>query len=156
MLERLSAEDMTTLQTLLLLTPEKVFEGVKEANRNNSVPDVCGNQTFYLLNHLKEQWAMKSKHKIYNIRHYMKKLCFGNIAVSCTWIFAVLDSWAKPERGLLNGNLNWIGAYDECINITNIMYLEGGADDAKEFDAQYCTLDISIPIQVSKAAKLPK
>ena len=45
----------------------------------------------------------------------------------------VVDSWGKPESGLLEGNFVWEGRYYECIN----------AQDDKEITGQYCNITIS-------------
>ena len=61
-------------------------------------------------------------------------------------MFAVLDSWGKPETGILHGNLNWLGAYDECLNIT----IPVNAEPSLNFKPQYCTLNTKLAIGVSR------
>ena len=61
----------------------------------------------------------------------------------------MLDSWAKPERGILNGNLNWIGAYDECLNVT----IPASSDPTLNFSPQYCTLNTKLSLGVCNCCK---
>ncbi|GFY77750.1 nose resistant to fluoxetine protein 6 [Trichonephila inaurata madagascariensis] len=60
------------------------------------------------------------------------------------WAIRMLDSYGKPESGILNGNLKWLGEYEECINIfvphkpnTN----KGG------FRGKYCILEIPVKLK---------
>ena len=46
---------------------------------------------------------------------------------------AVLDAWAKPESGIMDGNEAWLGRYHECVNIKQ-----------NSFTGQYCALNIGI------------
>ncbi|GFW25939.1 hypothetical protein TNCV_1328951 [Trichonephila clavipes] len=60
------------------------------------------------------------------------------------WAIRMLDSYGKPESGILNGNLKWLGEYEECINIfvphkTNTN--KGG------FRGKYCILEIPVKLK---------
>ena len=46
----------------------------------------------------------------------------------------VLDAWGKPEAGFLTGILNWVGDYDECINIKVTE-----TDSRDSISGRYCT-----------------
>lgn len=46
----------------------------------------------------------------------------------------MLDSFGKPSAGLLTGNLNWMGDFDECVNANT------GSDASVVFSGQYCKL----------------
>ena len=50
-------------------------------------------------------------------------------------IFLVLDSWAKPESGILDGNLVWEGRYYECLTAT----------DGNNLTGKYCGILITLP-----------
>lgn len=45
---------------------------------------------------------------------------FGeNLKTRQTWTFRVIDSFGKLPSGIMNGNLAWLGDFDECRNITH-------------------------------------
>ncbi|GBN16297.1 hypothetical protein AVEN_86381-1, partial [Araneus ventricosus] len=73
------------------------------------------------------------------------------------WSLKMLDSFGKPESGLLIGNLKWIGEYDECLGIKapRVEYTSIGG-----FRGRYCTLQIPLTLKnmslpVSTAVCLP-
>ena len=49
-------------------------------------------------------------------------------------LFLVLDSWGRPEAGLLTGVTNWIGDYGECTSSKSI-----SQDSQSQFQGKYCT-----------------
>ena len=49
-------------------------------------------------------------------------------------LFLVLDSWGRPEAGLLTGVTNWIGDYGECTSSKSI-----SQDSPSQFQGKYCT-----------------
>jgi len=51
----------------------------------------------------------------------------------------VLDASGKPETGILLGNLNFIGSFDECIGVI------ASNTSVSDFKAQYCTASIPGP-----------
>jgi hypothetical protein len=55
------------------------------------------------------------------------------------WALKVFDAWGKPlPSGLLNGNIFWIGNYDECVNP---LYQENNRSFVRQpIDTQYCML----------------
>ncbi|GBN32258.1 hypothetical protein AVEN_116019-1 [Araneus ventricosus] len=67
----------------------------------------------------------------------VKKSLFGKLEGK------VLDSYGKPESGILVGNLKWLGQYDECVGVqapskenTSV----GG------FRGNYCTLQVPLKL----------
>ena len=46
----------------------------------------------------------------------------------------MLDSWGRPEAGLLTGVTNWIGDYGECTSAKSI-----SQDLQSQFQGKYCT-----------------
>ncbi|CAH0561133.1 unnamed protein product [Brassicogethes aeneus] len=44
----------------------------------------------------------------------------------------MIDAWAKPQAGILNGNLYHMGNFDQCLNITG------------KISGKYCTIPIDI------------
>ncbi|GIY73997.1 NRF domain-containing protein, partial [Caerostris extrusa] len=93
-----------------------------------------------------------ASHKCYNDAIYT----YENLK-SFNWATKMLDSYGKPGSGILLGNLNWVGEYDECINAyapqkenTSI----GG------FHGKYCTMQIpfqfkNMSMPISTAVCLP-
>ncbi|XP_076807344.1 nose resistant to fluoxetine protein 6-like [Clavelina lepadiformis] len=51
-----------------------------------------------------------------------------------SYTLQVLDAWGKPESGILNGNVKWLGRYFECSNI-NYDYFKG----------KYCSVYVGKP-----------
>ncbi|KAF8796916.1 Nose resistant to fluoxetine protein 6 like protein [Argiope bruennichi] len=43
------------------------------------------------------------------------KYLYENIRSPGDWALKMLDSYGKPESGILAGNIKWLGAYDECV-----------------------------------------
>lgn len=56
----------------------------------------------------------------------------------------MLDSFPKPESGILQGNFFWTGEYNECINV----YAPAKESDSTtgNFHGQYCTVSYNIPL----------
>lgn len=52
--------------------------------------------------------------------------------ISIILMFSVWDSSAKLQSGLLTGNLNSLGNFDECVSITDVQNLTGS------FSGQHC------------------
>ncbi|GIY98686.1 nose resistant to fluoxetine protein 6 [Caerostris extrusa] len=68
---------------------------------------------------------------------------FENLA-SFNWAIKMLDSYGKPESGILLGNLKWIGEYDECIKA----YAPQKEDtNMGGFHGKYCTLQVPIELR---------
>lgn len=64
---------------------------------------------------------------------------------------AVLDATGKLPPGVLQGNFNWLGSYDQCVKISAELpvYKNGtqiGTD--KAFGGRYCSASIPIPIKM--------
>ncbi|CAF1284363.1 unnamed protein product [Rotaria sordida] len=58
------------------------------------------------------------------------------------WAMKVFDAWGKPlPSGLLNGNMFWIGNYDECIN--PLYQINNKSFVRQPIDTQYCALQSS-------------
>ncbi|KAF8796913.1 Nose resistant to fluoxetine protein 6 like protein [Argiope bruennichi] len=73
---------------------------------------------------------------------------------------AVLDSYGKPESGILLGNLRWLGDYDECVGI--YAPAKGNQENITvgNFHGRYCTLQVplilgNVSLPLSLAACLP-
>ena len=51
----------------------------------------------------------------------------------------VLDSWGKPEPGILSFNLQWLGNFEECVTAKSANISQQIIHPA-EFKGQYCTI----------------
>ncbi|KAL5012244.1 hypothetical protein ScPMuIL_010795 [Solemya velum] len=62
------------------------------------------------------------------------------------WAMQMLDASGKIPSGLLQGNINWLGSYDECTNITVTLTEEQIANRtlAEPYGVQYCRVSISL------------
>lgn len=60
--------------------------------------------------------------------------------------FTVLDATGKPPIGLFQGNLNWIGQYDQCYRIqadrSNISTQE--TIEKNVFQGSYCDIQMDV------------
>ena len=57
-------------------------------------------------------------------------------AIPC--LFTVWDSKGKMQPGILSGNLNSLGNYDECLSVRDV------ESKAGTFSGQYCLSTISL------------
>ncbi len=48
-------------------------------------------------------------------------------------LFSVVDAMGKIPAGVLQGNIRWIGAYDQCLEV-----------QASEFNGQYCQTGLNL------------
>ena len=58
-------------------------------------------------------------------------------------IFVVLDSWAKPNAGILLLNLQWLGSFQECIGVQSTPSNSTGLNYT-DFTGQYCSLGAAL------------
>ena len=54
---------------------------------------------------------------------------------------AVVDAFGKPSPAILDFNLIWLGAYDECRDVT---VLPNMTSDGHGFSGQYCNAYIPL------------
>lgn len=47
------------------------------------------------------------------------------------WAYKVVDSFGRRDSGLIQGSLNWVGEYKQCVEI-------------EEWPTKYCSLKISV------------
>ncbi|GBO19188.1 hypothetical protein AVEN_208069-1, partial [Araneus ventricosus] len=70
------------------------------------------------------------------------KYVFEN--VQSEWAMKMLDSYGKPESGILLGNFKWLGEYDECLGV----YAPAKANASLgNFHGKYCTLEVPLKLQ---------
>ncbi|GBM80805.1 hypothetical protein AVEN_144533-1 [Araneus ventricosus] len=75
--------------------------------------------------------------------------CFQNLKyvfenVQSEWAKKMLDSYGKPESGILLGNFKWLGEYDECLGV----YAPPKANTSLgNFHGKYCTLVVPLKLQ---------
>ncbi|XP_055947829.1 nose resistant to fluoxetine protein 6-like [Argiope bruennichi] len=85
------------------------------------------------------------------------KYLYENIRSPGDWALKMLDSYGKPESGILAGNIKWLGAYDECVGIQSVSQKNASVGN---FRGKYCTLQIplrleNVSIPISTAVCLP-
>ncbi|KAL3870699.1 hypothetical protein ACJMK2_038743 [Sinanodonta woodiana] len=59
----------------------------------------------------------------------------GAISKGEGWALKFLDAMGKPPSGILDGQILWLGSYDECVD-ANVL------NNATQFRGQYCLADI--------------
>ena len=60
-------------------------------------------------------------------------------------IFAVLDSFGKPGANLMNGEVKWLGSYDECMAVKPVRTDKSGVT-TQPFSPKFCRM--SAPVEV--------
>ncbi|KAG8181950.1 hypothetical protein JTE90_026891 [Oedothorax gibbosus] len=80
---------------------------------------------------------------------------FENLLPFGGWGTKMLDSYAKPERGIFQGNLHWLGDFNECVGVYAPRKITEYNKTVGDFHGQYCTLtvtahlgDISLPLSI--------
>ncbi|KAL5011613.1 hypothetical protein ScPMuIL_010164 [Solemya velum] len=59
------------------------------------------------------------------------------------WALRMFDAASKVPSGIFDGNMNWIGSYEECLDaVPNGQIL---ANQTQPFKPQYCTVTIPVP-----------
>ncbi|GBM82280.1 hypothetical protein AVEN_44367-1 [Araneus ventricosus] len=71
------------------------------------------------------------------------KYVFENLLSPGGWAMKMLDSYGKPGSGILLGNINWLGEYDECVSIHAPSKENTNVGD---FRGKYCTLQIPLKL----------
>ncbi|GBN49966.1 hypothetical protein AVEN_98912-1, partial [Araneus ventricosus] len=78
-----------------------------------------------------------------------KNLVDGHVSAFQQWETALnkycymLDSYGKPESGILTGNIKWLGQYDECVDIQAPSKDNTGVEG---FRGKYCTLQVPLKL----------
>ncbi|XP_013400860.1 O-acyltransferase like protein-like [Lingula anatina] len=69
------------------------------------------------------------------------------------WALKLLDAMGKPETGIYQGNLMWMGFYDECVGTTarTTISVTPGLSVDHEFQGKYCLVKIPFPDGVLNA-----
>lgn len=57
---------------------------------------------------------------------------------------SVIDSWGKLEPGFFQGNIRWLGDFDECMNIT----VSTNGSLPEDFNTRYCSTAIPTPVSI--------
>ncbi|KDR21236.1 Nose resistant to fluoxetine protein 6 [Zootermopsis nevadensis] len=68
---------------------------------------------------------------------------FNGLLNGTSWAKSMWDSSAKLQSGLLTGNLNSFGNFDECISVTDVQHENGN------FSGQHCLTTLNL-VNVSK------
>lgn len=59
----------------------------------------------------------------------------------------MIDSFGKPGAGVLDGNIKWLGSFDECLNIDPVVYGNPlkKTDPTTPFGTQWCDAKMPFP-----------
>ena len=62
----------------------------------------------------------------------------------------MIDEFGKPGAGILDGNIKWLGSYDECLNIDPVRYRvpRNKTEPYKPFETKYCIAHMSFPTEL--------
>ncbi|XP_033763774.1 nose resistant to fluoxetine protein 6-like [Pecten maximus] len=60
------------------------------------------------------------------------------------WALQMIDSWGKPNAGILTGSTKWIGSFDQCLGV------QPDVQGATPFEVGYCAANI--PFQINGQA----
>ncbi|GBO09258.1 hypothetical protein AVEN_107589-1 [Araneus ventricosus] len=69
---------------------------------------------------------------------------FRSLLSPTDWPLKMVDSFGKPESGILLGNFKWLGEYDECLKV---YAPPEGKTGLGNFHGKYCTLSIPVPLE---------
>ena len=85
---------------------------------------------------------------LYNVCIEIYLSCVENDSVfhTCDAMFTVLDAFGKLPSGLAQGDLQWLGAYDECRSIKQT-YIQRNVTETMQ--GKYCMTAIGTPKSVS-------
>ncbi|KAG8173883.1 hypothetical protein JTE90_020463, partial [Oedothorax gibbosus] len=72
---------------------------------------------------------------------------FENLLPVGGWGAKMLDSYAKPERGIFQGNLRWLGDFNECVGVYAPRKTTESNKTVGDFHGQYCTLTVTVNIE---------
>ena len=65
--------------------------------------------------------------------------------VDAFFFILVIDAVGKLPAGLINGDILWVGDYDECVNITATVYVgPNQTEPTHPFKGRYCKAGIPL------------
>nr|XP_042904057.1 uncharacterized protein LOC107438388 [Parasteatoda tepidariorum] len=88
-----------------------------------------------------------------DLKYVKENINFKDIQNS--WALKILDAFGKPETGILEGNLKFLGDFDEC---KSVYAPKKKNSDAGNFHGKYCSLKLSVdllPMPVTLGICLP-
>lgn len=89
-----------------------------------------------------------------DVRLSLKRLAVTkNSDVMIDWSLQMLDSMGKPPSGLLQGNIFWLGNYDQCITIEVDTRTNATIEHKTKFTGEYCLIEIMPKLKLK--LKLP-
>lgn len=116
----------------------------------SQLSDQCLAVSNYFRNHSSDDWAAKSR--------FFSKNCFTEQFSLNSFFKSVVDSNSLIEPGLITGNLQFLGAFDECVHLqipgdAKIVNARANvsADTFKVSHAvQYCTVTFPVSLVLSR------
>lgn len=70
------------------------------------------------------------------------------------WALEMFDAVGKPPQGIMKGNLDFIGQYDECLAVKGIINTDGKSNSTTEsssFGGRYCRATFNLPDSLMKS-----
>lgn len=64
----------------------------------------------------------------------------------------MFDAASKLPSGIFEGNINWIGSYEECLDVKPTLSGQQTVNKLQPFKPHYCTVTIPIPASVFSGA----
>ena len=58
------------------------------------------------------------------------------------YYYKVLDAMGKPPSGVLNGDVKWLGSYDECLAVEASVNISG--EMTSPYKGQYCSATFTV------------
>ncbi|KAF8796720.1 Nose resistant to fluoxetine protein 6 like protein [Argiope bruennichi] len=104
----------------------------------NEFKEFLGKYNYHILENLLSKNASDKCFR--DFKHIFESLPYGG------WPVKMLDSFGKPESGILKGNIRWLGEFDECLQIYAPPKKGEGVGD---FHGKYCTLKTTLKMMKS-------
>ena len=71
------------------------------------------------------------------------------------FIFSVIDAAGKPPADLLDGDINWLGDYEECLAIHSNLTFNSSVtlNPVPAFNGEYCLVGIPLNVPPNPVSK---
>lgn len=108
---------------------------------------VHNNSAFHIIERLFKLLSEPDFKKVINLTD-VSHVCYNNlrligngISTGKTWALKLIDTYGKPESGILSYQIQWLGSYDECVAIRKPLQTSGPTEpDPLSFSGKYCKL----------------
>lgn len=69
-------------------------------------------------------------------------------------IMYLIDSFAKPQPGILTGNLHWTGNWEECLSLPNTRYITLQLPLNLDLSTKTLSLDVCLPVECEDSTNI--